>query len=67
MDIYERDITARQAAERFADAYGDGRKIGCWLINPHRFQLKGGARWYTVEMLPGWEGWRVDIEGAATR
>lgn len=62
-EIYDKTITARQAAERFAEhVCRDPRKVACYLIEPPRFQLVGGWRWYRVEALPNYAGWGIVAE-----
>ncbi len=62
-EIYDKTITARQAAERFArEVCDDPRKVACYLIEPPRFQLVGGWRWYRIEPLPNYAGWGIVAE-----
>jgi len=60
MAIEDKTITARQAAERFAEtAFDEPRKVGCYLINPSRFQLVDGRKWYQINPLPNYAGWEI--------
>ena len=60
------DFTERQAAEEFARAVYEDRKVSTWCVNPTQFQLVGGARWYRVIMLPDYSGWGIEtVNGSA--
>ena len=60
LQIEDRTITPRQAAEHFAaTSFEEPRKVGCYLINPPRFQLLDGRKWYRIDMLPNYAGWEI--------
>lgn len=60
LQIFDKTITPRQAAEHFAaTAFESPRKVGCYLIEPPRFQLVDGWKWYRVNMLPNYAGWEI--------
>lgn len=68
MKIQNPELTARQAAEQFAQQYSEeGREVGTVLIAAgaepgHNidFQFVGGVRWYGVRLLPDFSGWDVE-------
>jgi len=67
MQILDKTITPRQAADQFAAAYGDGRRVGTIVAAPDaalKFQFAGGLRWYAVKLLPDYSGFDVSPEGA---
>lgn len=66
MIVQDKDITAQQAADRFAAlAFNEIRHIARWLPGDRpKFKLVGGRKWYVV--LPHACGWQVIEEGSLT-
>ncbi len=62
MKIRSQKMTARQAADHFAETcWEQPRKVGEWKqvgLTP-TFQLVNGVQWYSVDMLPHGEGWEI--------
>ena len=60
MRILDSSMTKKQAAKQFAaTAFDEPREIGTWLINPFRFQLEHGRKWYRVEFLSDFTGLEI--------
>ena len=66
MVFREGQMTARDAAKRFAEEHFDEpRKVGAVVAARDaalKFMLVGGTRWYAVRMLPDFSGWEVSVD-----
>lgn len=53
-----KNLTAREAADKFAAEIMNGRKVGEW--NGNTFNLVDGRNWYWIAACRG--GWEITVE-----